>query len=110
LNICHFVDGFLAIHGPGRDRQESAKICSLFAFLGIPIAFEKSTTSVTVTEYIGVLIDIRARTVGLSAHKLRSYKLLLHAWCSRTTATAHDIASLGGRLIWLCAIFPQARP
>ncbi|KNC79915.1 hypothetical protein SARC_07706 [Sphaeroforma arctica JP610] len=93
LCLRRFVDDFLAIHGPGRGRQEAAKICAPFAFLDISIAVEKSATSVTVTGYIGVLKYIRARTVDLSAHKLRLYKSLLHGWRSCTTATAHDIAS-----------------
>ncbi|KNC85333.1 hypothetical protein SARC_02480 [Sphaeroforma arctica JP610] len=110
LDTNRFVDDFIATYLPAIGACDAAKLQALFALVKVPVAFEKSAIDVTRLKYIGVLLDMIARTVGLSDLKRKAYSELLHNWLTKRAATARKVVPLGGRLIWLCAIFPQACP
>ena len=58
---------------------------------------------------LGVYYDTIANTISLPQGKLEDIKRLLEEWSRKTTATTRDLASLSGKLLWVCRVVVPGR-
>ena len=58
---------------------------------------------------LGVLFDTTSNTISLPQGKLEDIKQLLEIWSRKTTATPRDLASLAGKLLWVCRVVIPGR-
>ena len=108
--ICKWVDDFFVIQLPGQTWSEEDFIC-LTAKLGVPWATEKTRPLASLQQYIGFIWDLEEKTVSLPPGKRAATLTLIEAWLrDQARFTAHEAASLHGKLVHTSCIYPLIRP
>ena len=77
--------------------------------LGIPWERSKDVPFSTKAPYIGLVWDLTARTVALSAAKMEKYKWTITAWTTSPMHTLEEIQKLYGQLLHACLVVPSGR-
>ena len=96
----HYLDDYLFI-GPcesgscGRDLALALEVCDE---LGMPVALEKLEGPEPVLVFLGIEMDSIGMQLRLPLPKLRSLKVMVASWLSRTSATKRELLSLIGHL------------
>jgi len=77
--------------------------------LGIPWERSKDVPFSTKAPYIGLVWDLTARSVALSAPKMEKYKRTITVWTASPTHTLEEIQKLYGQLLHACLVVPAGR-
>lgn len=108
--IKKWVDDFLASRLPHQSWTE-ADFIGLTAEFGVPGSLAKTRLFAEIQRYIGFDWDLRSRSVSLPAEKRTAILDLLRCWQLPTNRfSAHDAASLHGKLVHVACIYPLIRP
>jgi hypothetical protein len=108
--ILKWVDDFLVIRLPSEYWTEQDFI-GLTVCIGVPWSPEKTMKLVTVQRYIGFNWNLKTKTVSLPTEKLEHIQELLSCWLQEGSRfSAHDAASLHGKLVHISCIHVLIRP
>jgi len=77
--------------------------------LGIPWETSKDSPFASSGVYIGLLWNLKARTVGLAPAKASKYIMAIDKWSSSETHTLEEVQKLYGRLLHTSLILPAGR-
>ena len=72
-------------------RLQMETIKQVFAWLGVPLAFEKITGPTTSLVFLGIMIGTITMAVSLPSEKLEELILLLEFWTGRKTCTKREL-------------------
>jgi hypothetical protein len=108
--IIKWVDDFLVIWLSSESWTEQDFV-NLTARIGVPWSPEKTKKFVTTQRYIGFDWNLETKTVALPAEKLARIQELLNRWLQEGSRfSAHDAASLHGKLVHILCIHMLIRP
>lgn len=108
--IRKWVDDFFVILLPDQSWSEEDFI-SLTGFCGVPWSRVKTRSLAVVQRFIGFDWDLQKRTVALPAEKLSNTRELVALWLAEGhLANMREAASLHGKLVHVCCIYPLIRP
>ena len=78
--------------------------------LGVPLSMEKTERTVTVTDFLGIVVDAEAQCLRYPADKTAEVLAELRRLQRGATRTKLQLFSLLGKLVFADIVFPLARP
>lgn len=108
--VVHILDDFLFI----ADKEDKCQadldnFLRLCAFVGVPIAGEKTESPNTVLQFAGITLDTKLMEARLPEDKLHKCRTLLHTYLKRRKVTLKELQSLLGLLNFTCSVIVPGR-
>ena len=108
--ILHLLDDFLLVAPSAHLCQQQLDLfLSLCAYLGIPIAPEKTCGPATSLSFAGIELDTILLEARLPLDKLEKCVSLISEFCRRKKVTLKEIQSLVGLLNFACSVIRPGR-
>jgi hypothetical protein len=109
--VHHYLDGCIIVC---RDIVTSDRaydiMVATYCRLGVPLSMEKTERTVTVTDFLGIVVDAEAQCLRYPADKTAEVLAELRRLQSGATPTKLQLLSLLGKLGFADIVFPLARP
>jgi hypothetical protein len=108
--IKKWVDDFFVIRFPHESWTEQ-EFMELTGAIGVPWSLKKMRPLTATQHYIGFLWNLDARTAALPEEKVWAAQALLRKWLNKGSVfSAHDAASVHGKLVHISCIYKLIRP
>ena len=107
----HYLDDFLLFGAPDtlECSQALTKALAICARLGVPVAEQKTVGPTSVLVFLGIELDISARTLRLPQEKLSRLQGEIQWWMGRRSCTKRELLSLIGQLQHACCVVKPGR-
>ena len=110
-SLFHYLDDFLIV---GEHETEECGIhltmlLTIFDYLDIPVAVEKTEGPTTRLIFLGIELDTEEMTLRLPEKKLRKLQTLIAEWLGRKSCRKRDLQSLAGKLQHACKVVRPGR-
>jgi len=102
-------DFFMAAIGEQRAGDGLDVFLLLCRLLGIDVNMDKLITPRTTATFLGIEIDTCNETTALPAARLVRLRTVIAEWLGKQTATAKEMQSLAGSLIFATRVIPAGR-
>lgn len=107
--LLHYLDDFLSVARTASQAAHHLAIFRLlFAYLGVPMADDK-TASGTCVPFLGILLDTLAMEARLPEDKLADLRARLDSFQHRRTCSKRELLSLIGSLSFACKVVVPGR-
>ena len=107
--LLHYLDDFFLADNKNNLSKYMHTTKEAFAWLGVPLAPEKSEGPTTRITYLGIQIDSAAFTISLPEDKLTSLKLELSHWSTRRSCKKQELLSIIGKLSFAAKVVKPGR-
>jgi len=109
--IAHLIDDWIAV---GYDEATTARaeeiMTAFFAEVGLPEAVKKHVSACQWVEYLGLILDLLTRRIGIPADKRIDIASRLRSMAVEVFTDTNDAESLLGKMGFIDPVIPAARP
>ncbi len=111
-SVVKIIDDFLFIGSCRRECEHNLNIfLNLCEYLGVPIAYNKTTMDPTTTiEFLGIELDTQAMVARLPVTKLNKYSTQIRDVLEKRSVRVSDLRTLIGRLQFSTSVVTVGRP
>ena len=108
--VLHILDDFLFIaSSEDKCRADLSNFLRMCAYLGVPIAQEKTFGPATVLQFAGITLDTVRQEARLPEDKLQKCRTLLESFLKCRKVTLRELQSLVGLLNFTCSVIVPGR-
>ena len=108
--VCHYLDDFLGGHVLEHRSNFIYRVFeALCAFIGVPLALDKTVLPCTLIEYLGLLIDTVLRQLVVPKDKVLDALQRIDNVATKKKCTLKELQSLIGSLNFLCRAIRPGR-
>ena len=110
-SILHYLDDYLMVGRLGSAECDHflSTLSSLFAHLGLQIAFEKLEGLACVLTFLGIEIDTLSMQLRMPHTKLLELCTLVRSWLGRKSCSRRELLWLTGKLQHACKVVKLGR-